>query len=353
MQVDLHRPVTELAPGERLHEQVMTANDPQSGLRCVIAIHDTTRGPAFGGCRVWHYANKGAALIDALRLSEGMSYKNALADLPFGGGKAVVMRPPGAFDRASLFTAFGKFVESTGGRYITAEDVGSTTEDMRNVARQTSFVSGLPRDGRFGGDPSPKTAYGVFVAMEQAVRMHLKRSIARTTVAVQGLGAVGMSLCERLHDAGASLVVADIDEARTRDANSRFGARVVSVERILMEPCDVLAPCAMGAVLNGQTVMVLNSAIVCGAANNQLAAADDGDALHDRGVLYLPDFLVNAGGIISVAREYLGQGAETTVMQEIGGIGRRVSELLERSENRAPSRVAVSWAREKLDAVAT
>lgn len=326
-------------------------HDADSGLSSIIAIHSTVRGPAFGGCRMWSYSDDADALTDALRLSQGMSMKNALADLPFGGGKAVILKPEFGVDRAALFAAFGQAVQALQGRYITAEDVGTTTGDMLCVQKQTPYVSGLPRAGRFGGDPSPKTAYGVLVAIEQGARQHLKRGLAGVTVAVQGLGAVGMNLAARLHDAGARLIVADVNPVRTDEASARFGAGVVGVEDILAVPCDVLAPCALGAVFDATSVGEVRAAIVCGGANNQLATREDGDALHARGVLYLPDYLVNAGGIVSVAREYLGQGDEAGVMQEVGRIGSRVAELLDRASGAAPNRVADAWAREKLRAV--
>jgi leucine dehydrogenase len=338
-------------PDEPPHEALLLQADGASGLRSIIAIHSTVRGPAFGGCRLWAYANDTAALVDALRLSQGMSLKNALADLPFGGGKAVIVRPTGVFDRGALFGAFGAAVQAAGGRYITAEDVGSTTADMRVVQSRTPYVSGIPREGQFGGDPSPKTAYGVFVAIEHALRQQLGRGLAGATVAVQGLGAVGMSLAERLRAAGARLLVADIDPRRTAAAAQRLDARVVDVDSILTEACDVLSPCALGAVLDATSVPKVRAAIVCGAANNQLASAAAGDALHARGVLYLPDYLVNAGGIVSVAREYLAQGAdERAVMDEVARIGDRVVELLDRARGAAPGRVADAWAREKLNA---
>lgn len=335
-------------PNDPPHEKILLTSDAASGLRCIIAIHNTARGPAFGGCRVWRYADDQAALNDALRLSHGMSLKNALADLPFGGGKAVILQSEGDFDRAALFAAFGRAVQAAQGRYITAEDVGSTTADMLHVQAQTPFVSGIQRPGTFGGDPSPKTAYGVFVAIEEGLRRHLHRSLAGATVVVQGLGAVGMNLAERLHDAGARLVVTDVREAKTQEAVARFHARVLGVDEVLTEPCDVLAPCALGAVLDAASVGDIRASIICGAANNQLATPDVGDALHARGVLYLPDYLVNAGGIVSVAREYHGQGDETSVMLEVGRIGERVAELLERAGAEAPSRVADAWASEKL-----
>lgn len=337
-------------PGEAPHEQVLFKTDAESGLATIIAIHNTQRGPAFGGCRMWSYGDHITALTDALRLSQGMSLKNALAGLPFGGGKAVILRPQGDFDRAALFNAFGRAVHVAGGCYITAEDVGSTTADMRLVQTQTPFVSGIPRVGEFGGDPSPKTAWGVFVSIEQAVKERLKRSLAGTTVAVQGLGAVGISLCEFLHAAGAQLRVADVNPDRVAQAQTRFDAKAVHVNAILFEEVDVLAPCALGAVLNSVTVPQVKASIIAGAANNQLATLEDGDALHAAGILYVPDFLANAGGIISVAREYLGTGSEASVMEEVGLIRGRVSELLERMQGQAPARVAEAWAREKLRA---
>lgn len=223
-------------PGEVPHEQVLMHTDAASGLRSILAVHSTARGPAFGGCRLWTYVDDQAALTDALRLSHGMSLKNALAELPFGGGKAVILRPETPFDRQALFSALGQAVATLNGRYITAEDVGSTTDDMRLVRQQTPFVSGIPRDGAFGGDPSPKTAYSVFVAIDEGVQCRLKRSLNGVTVAVQGLGAVGAALCAYLHNAGARLVVADVNLARARDVAARFGARVVDPTRSFSSP---------------------------------------------------------------------------------------------------------------------
>lgn len=341
-------------PDEAPHERVLLVSDVASGLKAIVAVHNTARGPGFGGCRFWSYADEGAALTDALRLSQGMSLKNAMADLPFGGGKAVILKPAGwrdtADEREALFSAFGRAVQSLGGCYITAEDVGSTTADMRIVQRETRFVSGIPREGAFGGDPSPKTAWGVFVALKAGVQRHLGRSLDGVRVAIQGLGAVGMELAQFLHQAGARLVVADVNQARVQSAQDRFGAQTLPVDQILGAEADVLAPCALGAVLNAGTVPTLRARIVCGAANNQLASPADGDALHARGILYLPDYLVNAGGIISVAREYLREGDEASVMAEVSRIRERVLELLDRAaaNGRTPAREADAWARSKL-----
>jgi leucine dehydrogenase len=338
-------------PDQAPHERVLLAADEQTGLKAILAVHSTARGPAFGGCRFWRYETELAALNDALRLSQGMSLKNALADLPFGGGKAVILKPAGDFDRAALFAAFGRAVQSLDGAYITAEDVGTTTADMLGMQTETSFVSGIPRDGAFGGDPSPKTAWGVFVSIQAGVRRQMQQdSLQGVRVALQGLGAVGWHLAEFLHQAGAQLVVADVDAAKVQRAQVRFGAQAVGVHEILATEVDVLAPCALGAVLNAGSVPQVRARLIAGAANNQLATPADGDALQARGVLYLPDYLVNAGGIISVAREYRNEGEEQAVMAEVSRIAGRVDELLDRvaASGRTPAREADLWARSKL-----
>jgi len=338
-------------PDQAPHERVLLAADEKTGLKAILAVHSTARGPAFGGCRFWSYDNELAALNDALRLSQGMSLKNALADLPFGGGKAVIIKPAGQFDRAALFAAFGRAVQSLDGAYITAEDVGTTTADMLGMQAHTQYVSGIPRAGAFGGDPSPKTAWGVFVSIEAGVRLHLQRaSLDGVRVALQGLGAVGWHLAEFLHKAGAKLVVADVDAAKVARAQELFGAQAVSVHEILAADVDVLAPCALGAVLNLGSVPQIRAKLIAGAANNQLATAADGDALQARGILYLPDYLVNAGGIISVAREYRNEGEEQAVMAEVSKIAGRVEELLGRvkASGNTPARESDIWARSKL-----
>ncbi|SEL67847.1 leucine dehydrogenase [Roseateles sp. YR242] len=338
-------------PDQAPHEQVVLAADPQTGLRAILAVHSTARGPAFGGCRFWSYDNELAALNDALRLSQGMSLKNALANLPFGGGKAVIIKPAGTIDRPALFAAFGRAVQSLNGAYITAEDVGTTTADMTGMMATTQYVSGIPREGAFGGDPSPKTAFGVFVSIDEGVKRVLAReSLEGVRVALQGLGAVGWHLAEYLHKAGARLVVADVNAEKVSRAQAEFGATAVSVGDILAADVDVVAPCALGAVLNGQSIPALRARLIAGAANNQLATAADGDALQARGITYLPDYLVNAGGIISVAREYRNEGEETAVMNEVAQIRIRVAELLDRvkASGQTPAREADVWARSLL-----
>lgn len=338
-------------PDQAPHERVLLAADPETGLRAILAVHSTARGPAFGGCRFWSYDNELAALNDALRLSQGMSLKNALANLPFGGGKAVIIKPAGDFDRPALFAAFGRAVQSLQGAYITAEDVGTTTADMKGMMASTQYVSGIPREGAFGGDPSPKTAFGVFVSIDEGVRRVMGRdSLEGVRVALQGLGAVGWHLAEYLHKAGAKLVVADVNADKVSRAQAEFGATAVSVSEILAADVDVVAPCALGAVLNSTSIPALRARLIAGAANNQLATATDGDALQARGITYLPDYLVNAGGIISVAREYRGEGEETAVMNEVAQIRGRVAELLDRikTSGQTPAREADAWARSLL-----
>ena len=338
-------------PDQAPHERVLLAADPATGLKAILAVHSTARGPAFGGCRFWSYDNELAALNDALRLSQGMSLKNALANLPFGGGKAVILKPHGDFDRAALFAAFGRAVQSLQGAYITAEDVGTTTADMTGMLAHTQYVSGIPRDGAFGGDPSPKTAYGVFVSIDEGVKRVLGRdSLEGVRVALQGLGAVGWHLAEYLHRAGAKLVVADVNAEKVARAQAELGATAVSVTEILAADVDVVAPCALGATLNAQSIPALKARLIAGAANNQLATAADGDALQARGITYLPDYLVNAGGIISVAREFRSEGEESAVMAEVGQIRGRVAELLERvkASGQTPARAADAWARSLL-----
>ncbi|WP_081053297.1 Leu/Phe/Val dehydrogenase [Burkholderia territorii] len=334
-----------------LHERIVLATDPATGLRTIIALASTARGPAFGGCRYWTYASDLDAFVDALRLSQGMAYKNALADLPFGGGKAVILKDGAPCDRTQLFEAFGRVVQSLDGQYITAEDVGTTVDDMRAAQTATSFISGLPRDGRFGGNPSPMTAYGVFMGIQAAVGVVLDRSDMRgLTVAVQGLGAVGWALCEYLAEAGAVLVVADIDTDKAFNACKTFNARVVSADVITMVKAHVFAPCALGAVITSAVASRCDFRIIAGGANNQLSVLEAGDILHQRGIYYVPDFLINAGGIISCAREYLGEGDEMSVLGEVARIHKRVLQLEQRvaASGTAPARAAINWAQEEL-----
>lgn len=336
------------------HESVTFVADAASGLRALIAIHSTHIGPAFGGCRAWTYATPALALNDALRLSRGMSYKNAMAGLPFGGGKAVILRAPGAAVSDAQFEAFGRAVENLNGRYITAEDVGVSVRSMQLVARHTRHVGGLPQQGGAGlrdGDPSPRTALGVYCGIESAVRARLGRdNLKGLRVAVQGLGNVGFNLCELLHAAGATLWVADIDAAAVERAQQRFGAQAVPIDDILQQDVDVVAPCALGAILNGRSIPLLKAAIVAGGANNQLATELDGQRLHERGILYAPDYVINAGGIIWVSAEYLGEFDEAQALVRVRRIGATLDGIFAESAERQlpPHAVADERARRLL-----
>lgn len=287
--------------GRHEHEQLAFWSEPRLGYRGIIAIHDTTLGPALGGTRFWNYASDEAAIVDALRLARGMSYKAAVAGLNLGGGKSVIIGDNRVQDREMIFRAHGRAVESLGGRYITAEDVGTSPQDMDFVLAETDHVVGI--DGR-SGDPSPVTAYGVFVGLRAAVA-HRSGSddLSSTHVAVQGLGHVGYWLCRYLHDAGARLTVTDIDAERIARVVKEFGATAVAPDEIYAVEADVFAPCALGAVVNDDTIETLKVGIIAGAANNQLARAEHGQALLDRGILYAPDYVINAGGVINVYGE--------------------------------------------------
>ena len=333
------------------HELVIFGHDAPTGLRAIIAIHSTVLGPAAGGCRMWPYASTTEAAADVLRLSRGMSYKNAMAGLPFGGGKAVIIGDARTAKTPELFAAFGRMVDSLRGRYVTAEDVGTTTADMAHVERVTKYVSGLGRaPGEAGGDPAPMTALGVFLGIRAAVKFRLGRAdLAGLTVAVQGAGGVGYHLCGMLAAAGARLKVADVLPQALERVCDEFKAAPVPAVQVLEEQADVLAPCALGAILDARSARKLRVPVVAGAANNQLATPEDGEALRAAGVLYAPDYVINAGGIISVAREYYG-GTEAQVIEDIQGIPARLTEIFERArrEGRAPNEVADRMARERL-----
>ncbi len=325
------------------HESVIYVADEASGLRAIIAIHSTALGPAGGGVRMYPYPDEAAALTDALRLSAGMTYKAALADLPFGGGKAVVMGDP-ATKTEQLFEALGDAIEAVGGRYFCGEDVGTTPDDMAVIGRRTAHVVGLPART---GDPSPATADGVFEAMSAAVGHVLGReSLDGVRVAVQGAGHVGMALIRRLAAAGARLTVADVDAGAVELVQTETAARVVDPAQIHRIPADVFAPCALGGVINAHTIRELGARIVCGSANNQLVDPGYGRLLHERGVVYVPDYVAGAGGAISAMRERVSYGPGE-FEQRISGIGRRVRELLERSARtgEAPSEAADGLAR--------
>jgi leucine dehydrogenase len=334
------------------HEEVVFHHDLRTGLRAIVAIHSTVLGPSAGGCRLWPYASSTDALTDVLRLSRGMSYKNAMAGIAFGGGKAVIIADPKRPKSPELFEAFGRFVDSLGGRYVTAEDVGTTSADMENVARQTRYVCGLARKGAdVGGDPGPKTAIGVHLGIKAAVKFRLGRSdLQDVRIAVQGVGGVGYHLCRLLFAEGARLSVADVRAAAIERAVDEYRATAVAAPDILRADVDVFAPCALGAVLSAQTILHLRAKIVAGAANNQLAVDRDGQALHAAAVLYAPDYVINAGGIINVFHEYYGASSETQVLGAIGAIPARLTDIFERSrrENRPTNAIADELARARI-----
>src|SRR6185503_13276843 len=285
--------------------------DKATQLRAIVAIHDSRLGPALGGCRFIEYDTDEAAYVDALRLARGMTYKAALAGLAHGGGKSVIIRPKQRFDRVALFRAFGRFIEDLRGHYITAEDSGTGLEDMEIIRTQTKHVTGIDPSHGGSGDPSPFTALGVRRGIEACVKHKLgKDSLKDVHVAVQGVGHVGYHLCKELHAAGAKLTVADIDKLKSERAKREFGADVVEIGKIAEVECDVFAPCALGAGINDDTVPHLKARIVAGAANNQLAEPRHGDDLHARGILYAPDYAINAGGLVNVAQEAKGYDAK-------------------------------------------
>ena len=284
------------------HEQVAFCSDPETGLRAIISIHNRTRGPALGGCRMWPYENEEEALQDVLRLSRAMTYKSALAALPYGGGKSVIIGDAREDKSPGRLAAMGRFVESLGGRYIVAEDVGISVADVEAMSAETSHVAGIPSLG--SGDPSPATAYGVFMGIRAAVSHTLgQESLSGVRIAVQGLGQVGYHLCRYLAGEGADLVVTDINADRLAEAAKEFGARTLAPEEIYEAEADVFAPCALGAVINDTTIARLKAKIVAGSANNQLAEPRHGEVLRARGITYAPDYLINAGGIINISHE--------------------------------------------------
>lgn len=307
----------------------------------IIAINSTVLGPAIGGCRLWRYGDHADLVHDAIRLAEGMSYKNAMAGLPFGGGKAVLQLPTGKFDRASLFHNLARAIQRLGGEYITAEDVGTTTADMELLKKGTRYVAGLPVTLDYaGGDPSPWTAMGVFEAMKAATKHVFCSDMQGLRVAVQGVGNVGQRLCRLLHEAGAILVIADVDEYRCTAVREEFGAQVVQPGALLSADVDILAPCGLGGILNSATIPQIRAKLICGGANNQLAQSADGFALRDRNIEYAPDYVVNAGGIINVSAEYLLETQEQVHHRVLQIPNRLLSVFAKSSEQNLPTNKA-------------
>jgi len=311
------------------HEDVHFVTDEKCGLKAIIAVHSTHLGPAAGGARFWHYAKDEEALVDALRLSRGMSYKNAMAGLPLGGGKSVLLADEQRTKSPDMLHAFGKAVDHLGGRYVTAEDVGINVADMIEVARSTKYVAGLPNSvGDVGGDPGPHTSLGVFLGIKAAVKWALgKDSVSGLHIAMQGAGSVATGVALHACAEGARLSIADVDEAKARKLADKSGGKVVSPDEILSLEADVLSPNALGAILTEESVAALKVPVVAGGANNQLATPEDGQRLHARGILYAPDYVINAGGIINVCTEYLGDGDATLVRRRIEGIPVRLNQI--------------------------
>lgn len=298
------------------YEQVVFCQDEASGLKAIISIHDTTLGPALGGCRMWSYATEEEAIMDALRLSRGMTYKAAAAGLNLGGGKTVVIGNAKTDKSEALFRALGRFIQSLNGRYITAEDVGTSVHDMDTIHMETNYVTGISQAYGSSGNPSPMTAYGVFRGMQATAKVALGTDdLAGKTVAIQGLGSVGYALAEYVHQAGGQLIVTDINEDSVKRAVSELGAKAVGLTDIFSVNCDIFAPCALGAIVNDETINGLKCKAIAGSANNQLAEERHGDLLHARGILYAPDYVINSGGLINVADELEGYNADRAKMK--------------------------------------
>ena len=340
------------------HEMVHVVRNEKAGLTAIIAVHSSHLGPGAGGTRFWYYPEPADALRDALRLSRGMSYKNAMAGLPLGGGKAVILADKARAKTQELLAAFGDAVEALGGRYVTAEDVGISEADMVAVSQRTSHVSGLPvaGEGRAGGDPGPFTSHGIYLGIKAAVRHKLGKSdLAGVHVAVQGTGSVGAGVARLLARDGAKLTLADINTQSADSLARELGATRAAPEEIMRAPCDVFSPNALGAILDAQSIAALDTAIVAGGANNQLAHSDDGQALFKRDILYAPDYVINAGGIMSVATEYLARrdkvgGSVEDVFARIDTIPERLTEIWQSSDasRKSPDKVADEMAQKAI-----
>ncbi|CAM3551311.1 MULTISPECIES: Leu/Phe/Val dehydrogenase [Pseudoalteromonas] len=314
------------------HEQVVFCSDEASGLKAIIAVHNTKLGPAVGGCRLWNYASDEDAVYDVLRLSKGMTYKNAVARLPFGGGKSVIIGDAKTIKSEALFRAFGKHLDRLGGSYYSAEDVNITTGDVMVMHKETNYVMGL--EGK-SGNPSPFTALGTFLGIKAAYQhKYGHQDLAGIKVAVQGLGAVAYTLCKHLHEAGAELFVTDINEESVQRVVNDFNATAVGIDEIYDLDVDVYAPCALGATVNDDTIPRIKATIIAGCANNQLAESRHGEIIREKGILYAPDYVINAGGIINVYYETKPEGYdEAAATKHVEGIYDTLTEIFKRSED--------------------
>lgn len=332
------------------HEQVVFCHDEDSGLYAIVAIHNTNLGPGAGGCRMWQYDSFDDAVTDALRLSKGMSYKSALAGLPCGGGKSVIIANSRSLQgeaREKVLRAFGRFIQSLGGRYWVAEDVGISVEDIAIVAEECDYVFGVPEGT---GDPSPVTARGVFEGIRAAVKYKFGTDLNGIRVAVQGVGHVGYTVCQHLHDAGAELIVTDINQDSVAAVVNDFGATAVALNDIYAADVDVYAPCALGATINDNTIPQLKAKIVAGAANNQLKEARHGQILHDMGILYAPDYVINGGGMINASGDIVGEYDYDETIERVVKIYDTLLEIWAESDasNRPPHEIADMIAERRL-----
>lgn len=315
------------------HEQLVFCHDPKSGLNAIIAIHDTTLGPALGGTRLWNYNSHEEAIIDALRLSRGMTYKAAISDLNLGGGKAVIIGDAASIKSEALWRRYGKFVNSLNGKYITAEDVNTSARDMEYISLETDFVTGVPEYMGGSGDPSPFTAYGVFMGMKAAAKKAWGNdSLSGKKIVVQGVGHVGQYLVGHLIEEGARVSVTDINESKIKETTEKYhGVEVIDGKNLFDLEMDIYAPCALGATVNSESIAKLKAPVIAGAANNQLADENvHGPMLIEKGIIYVPDFLINAGGLINVAAELDGYNRER-VMGNVEKIYGRTLEILDLS----------------------
>ncbi|MEE6450478.1 MULTISPECIES: branched-chain amino acid dehydrogenase [Bacillaceae] len=314
------------------YEQVVFCQDKESGLKAIIAIHDTTLGPALGGTRMWTYESEEAAIEDALRLAKGMTYKNAAAGLNLGGGKTVIIGDPRKDKNEAMFRAFGRYIQGLNGRYITAEDVGTTVADMDLIHEETDYVTGISPSFGSSGNPSPVTAFGVYRGMKAAAKEAFGTdSLEGKKVAIQGVGNVAYSLCEYLHEEGAQLIVTDINKEAVQRAVEAFGATAVDPDDIYGVECDIYAPCALGATINDKTIPQLKAKVIAGSANNQLKETRHGDLIHELGIVYAPDYVINSGGVINVADELYGYNYDRA-MKKVEGLYDNIAKVIEISK---------------------
>lgn len=324
------------------HETVAFHSDAKTGLQAIIAVHNSTLGPAMGGCRMYPYADDEQALTDVLRLSQGMSYKSALAKIPVGGGKSVIIGDPHTQKTPELLLAMGDFIESQNGCYIGAEDSGTSVADLSVMSKRTKHISGIFSDGEHGGDPSPSTAYGVFKGIEVAVAHQLGTDLKGVRVAIQGVGNVGYHLVRHLSDAGAQVLAADINQVNLDRVVEEFGVQALPLDQILSAEAEVLSPCAMGGAINTETIKTIKSVIIAGGANNQLRTEEMGRALSELGILYAPDYVINAGGIIDCYYQTVGKGNSDAIREHVDIIAKNLKTIFAQSkvDQRATSEIA-------------